>query len=177
MLEQQKELQASLTAERLEGIYIPRDLGECFVELDKMLAEVSRNEMRALPKREGMIEDHMGLGMGLRNSWGLWRGSRLQKYFMDGGVKHPDECQGSSSTTTTTGCTETVKDGRTGRASGAPGFRRFPLLRLPAAAKKRNRRLAFCQLRPATLRPCTRPGARHTAERVQRLTRTRGPGG
>ena len=55
MLEQQKELQASLTAERLEGIYIPRDLGECFVELDKMLAEVSRNEMRALPKREGMI--------------------------------------------------------------------------------------------------------------------------
>jgi hypothetical protein len=27
----------------------------------------------------------------MRNNWGLWGGSRLQKYFTEKGVGHPDE--------------------------------------------------------------------------------------
>jgi len=47
--------------------------------------------MRALPKREDMIHYHHSLGMWIRNNRGLWGGSRLQKYFQDRGVRHPDE--------------------------------------------------------------------------------------
>lgn len=79
-----------LTAERIEGVYVPRDLRECFEELDRTLPEVDRREMRALPKREGMIAYHLGLGTWMRNNWGLWGGSRLQKYFTDRGVRHPE---------------------------------------------------------------------------------------
>ena len=87
---EQKYLQR-LTLEKIDGVYIPANLGECFVELDKTLSEVDKNEMRALAKRDDMIQYHLGLGMWMRNNWGLWGGSRLQKYFEDRGVHHPDE--------------------------------------------------------------------------------------
>lgn len=90
-MKQRKEYEARLTLERINGIYIPKDLGECFVELDKLLSEVDKKEMQVLPKRDDMIRYHLGLGMWMRNNWGLWSGSRLQKYFNDRGVTHPDE--------------------------------------------------------------------------------------
>ena len=78
-------------AETIDGRYIPKDLGECFPELDKFLMEVDRREMTALARREDMIQYHFILGMGMRNGWGLWAGSRLQKYFLDQGVRDPEE--------------------------------------------------------------------------------------
>jgi hypothetical protein len=90
-IEQDQEFYKRLTLERINGVYIPANLGECFVELDKLLPEVDKKEMQALPQRDGMSGYHMGLGMWMRNNWGLWGGSRLQKYFTDRGVTHPDD--------------------------------------------------------------------------------------
>ncbi len=78
-------------AEKINDIIIPKDLGECFVELDRLLKDVDKKEMQSLTKRDDMIKYHMGLGMWMRNNWGLWGGSRLQKYFTDKGVTHPDD--------------------------------------------------------------------------------------
>lgn len=86
-----KEIERRMTVETIGGVYIPKDLGECFAELDKILAEIDKKEMQALPKRDDMIRYHMGLGMWIRNNWGLWGGSRLQKYFTSKKVTHPDE--------------------------------------------------------------------------------------
>lgn len=36
----------------------------------------------------------MGLGTGLRNTWGLWGDSRLAHYFKQLGVNHPDDMSG-----------------------------------------------------------------------------------
>ena len=83
-----------MTLENINGVYIPKDLGECFMELDKMLPEIDRKEMAALTDKSEMIRYHMGLGMRLRNIWGLWGGSRLQKYFTDRRVTHPDDMSG-----------------------------------------------------------------------------------
>ncbi|HST53320.1 MAG TPA: DUF6794 domain-containing protein [Pyrinomonadaceae bacterium] len=93
-LRQRQELEERLTAENINGVYIPKNLGECFTELDKLLPEVDRNEMKALADRKEMIQYHMGLGLWMRNNWGLWGGSRLQKYFTDRGVRHPDNMSG-----------------------------------------------------------------------------------
>lgn len=89
--ENRENLKQRLVAEKINDIYIPKDLGDCFAELDKMLKDVDKKEMQSLPKREGMIDYHMGLGMWMRNNWGLWGGSRLQKYFTDKGITHPDD--------------------------------------------------------------------------------------
>ena len=87
---EQRELEQRLKAERIDGVYIPANLGECFVELDKELSEIDKQEMKALPERDDMIRYHLGLGTWMRNSWRLWAGSRLSKYFADKGVNHPE---------------------------------------------------------------------------------------
>jgi hypothetical protein len=86
-----EELKQRLVAEKLNNIYIPKDLGDCFIELDKLLSEVDKKEMKSLLKRDDMVQYHMGLGMWMRNNWGLWGGSRLQKYFRDRKIGHPDD--------------------------------------------------------------------------------------
>lgn len=86
-----EELKKRMVAESIEGIYIPKNLGECFIELDKLLKEVDKKEMQALSQRRDMIRYHLSLGMWMRNNWGLWGGSRLQKYFADRGVSDPEE--------------------------------------------------------------------------------------
>jgi len=41
-----------------------------------------------------MSQYHFGLGMGMRNEWGLWGGSRLAKWFNAQGITHPDDMSG-----------------------------------------------------------------------------------
>ncbi len=41
--------------------------------------------------KEASIEQHFGLGLWMRNNWGLWAGLRLAKYFNEIGVFHPDD--------------------------------------------------------------------------------------
>jgi uncharacterized protein DUF6794 len=90
VIEKRQAYEKRLTLERIDGVYIPANLGECFIELDKQLKEVQKDEMKGQPKREDMILYHLGLGTWMRNEWGLWRGSRLSKYFNDHGVSHPE---------------------------------------------------------------------------------------
>lgn len=89
--ERREIIKKRLVAEKLNDIYIPKDLGDCFIELDKMLSEVDKKEIKELLKREDTLKFHMGLGMWMRNNWGLWGGSRLQKYFTDRKIRHPDD--------------------------------------------------------------------------------------
>lgn len=90
-VKQRGEIKKRMTAENINDVYIPKNLEECFVELDKLLPEIDKKEMQALKNRDEMIRYHMRLGMWMRNNWGLWGGSRLQKYFTDKGITHPDE--------------------------------------------------------------------------------------
>lgn len=82
-----------------DGIYIPRDLHECYRELDRMLHSDAKQYLAGTltglsETEEGMFDatmGHMGLGMYLRNYWGLWSGSRLAQYFADMDLTHPDD--------------------------------------------------------------------------------------
>lgn len=86
----QEESRKLLVAETIGGRYIPKNLQEAFLELDKQLSEIDKKEMAALKSRKDMIAYHHGLGTSLRNNWGLWGVSRLKKYFTDRGITHPD---------------------------------------------------------------------------------------
>lgn len=74
-------------------IYIPTDINDCFVELERMLTPKFVSRLKK-GSQEDLIEHHMGLGMWMRNNWGLWRESRLQRYFIGLGVRHPDDMSG-----------------------------------------------------------------------------------
>jgi hypothetical protein len=94
IIKEREEYKQLLVAEKIDNIYIPKDLGECFPELDKLLTDIDKKEMQALPKREDMVKYHFGLGTWMRNNWRLWGGSRLQKYFIDKKIGHPENMSG-----------------------------------------------------------------------------------
>ena len=66
-------------SERIEGTYIPKDIDEAIDSLDTILSE------------KVCADAHFGVGMWMRNEWGLWSGSRLQKFLTKKKVYHPDE--------------------------------------------------------------------------------------
>jgi len=73
---------------------IPKNLDECFVELDNMNAEdvkdwLSYSEDKAI----GLA--HHGFGTMIRNEWGLWEGTNeLCKYFKTLNIEHADDISG-----------------------------------------------------------------------------------
>ena len=97
-IEQAKEqaaYQRRLVADSIDGVYIPRNLEESFHVLDTLLTAKDIQLIRSLPERDAMSAFHFGLGMWLRNNWGFWGGSRLQQYFVQRGVTHPDNMSGT----------------------------------------------------------------------------------
>lgn len=81
------------TANQGQQVYIPKDLDDCFVQLEKILKPDDIKTMRGGTEKD-MAKYHFGLGMWMRNNWGFWRGSRLAKWFNGLGIKHPDDMSG-----------------------------------------------------------------------------------
>lgn len=85
-----REFEERQLLDTIDGRYIPKNLKECFIELDKLLKESDRDGIKKYKSSMDMISFHLSLGMWLRNNWGLWGGSRLWKYFDQRDVGHPD---------------------------------------------------------------------------------------
>jgi hypothetical protein len=85
--------QATDDEPKKEEIYVPKDLDDCFVELKKMLSKEDIEKIKDGTEHE-MIRYHFGLGMWMRNNWGLWSGSRLSRSFNEKGIHHPDDMSG-----------------------------------------------------------------------------------
>ena len=80
-----------LQKDTLNGVYIPKNLEDCSIQLDKLLSKENKQEIKNLDSKQAIIKFHHGLGTWIRNHWGLWSGSRLQKYFIENNIKQPDE--------------------------------------------------------------------------------------
>ena len=79
-------------SERIEGTYIPKDIDEAIDSLDTILSEKDKRFIAdSLSMEEFCADAHFGVGMWMRNEWGLWSGSRLQKFLTKKKVDHPDE--------------------------------------------------------------------------------------
>jgi hypothetical protein len=64
------------------SFYIPSDLQGCFRELDIMLPPSMRENIRAC-EEVNLFRHHFGLGMWMRNNWGLWSAESLLKQYFD----------------------------------------------------------------------------------------------
>ena len=73
------------------NFYIPSDLQGCFWELDSALPASMREDIRACDEAN-LVRHHFGLGMWMRNNWGLWsEGSPLKQYFDGLGIHEADD--------------------------------------------------------------------------------------
>jgi hypothetical protein len=69
----------------------PKNLTECIQMLDKNLKKQDKEYIKTLTEDEFFMKSHFTLGMGIRNEW-IRRGNpELVKFFLDQGVKHPDD--------------------------------------------------------------------------------------
>jgi hypothetical protein len=81
--------------DRIDGIYIPKDIDEAIDSLDTILSlEDKRYIADSLSLSRFLATSHFGIGMWIRNNWGLWSGSRLQRYLSRKNVFHPDDMSG-----------------------------------------------------------------------------------
>ena len=81
------------------GHYIPADLNDAHAQLMGLFPAKELDAIRASTSEDFMVNYHLGLGMGIRNTWALWGGSRLSRYFNRMGVYHPDDMSGIILTT------------------------------------------------------------------------------
>ncbi|MFA5540706.1 MAG: DUF6794 domain-containing protein [Bacteroidales bacterium] len=82
------------TLDTLSGVYIPKNLDDCFKQLGSILNQMTINEIEGIDVDELAKRFHFGLGRWMRNVWQLWKGSRLSYYFNNIGVYHPDDMSG-----------------------------------------------------------------------------------
>ena len=78
----------------ITAFVIPTNIKEAHLQLDSLLSDEDITKIKNLPDANSTIKYHMGLGMWLRNNWGLWAGSDLYIWFYERGYNHPDNVSG-----------------------------------------------------------------------------------
>ncbi len=89
-----EENKVRLTTDSIRGIYIPKDLEDCFMQIDGFWDDSTKAMVKQWTEEEFSANAHFGFGMWMRNNWQLWGGSRLSKYFDELGIYHPDDMSG-----------------------------------------------------------------------------------
>jgi hypothetical protein len=74
--------------------YIPKDLDDCFNELDKLLSDSTKKSIKNKTESRFSAESHFGLGLTIRNIWIRTNNSRLRSHFNSKGINHPDDMSG-----------------------------------------------------------------------------------
>lgn len=82
------------TTDSLRGVYIPKNLEDCFIQINFFWNDSTKTLVKNWDEKEFTSRVHLGFGMWIRNNWQLWGGSRLSKYFTDLGIQHPDDMSG-----------------------------------------------------------------------------------
>tara|TARA_R110000868_G_scaffold89829_3_gene249810 strand:- start:710 stop:1093 length:384 start_codon:yes stop_codon:yes gene_type:complete len=79
---------------RKELKYKPVNLNEAVIQLKKIHNDSIKQKILTMSEEEFVLNSHMGLGMWIRNNWGLWKRKKLADYFNTIGVYHPDDMSG-----------------------------------------------------------------------------------
>ncbi|MFC5272314.1 DUF6794 domain-containing protein [Adhaeribacter terreus] len=74
--------------------YKPINLEEAVNQLKNIHHDTTKQKIFKMTESEFLAGSHMGLGMWMRNNWGLWKGKELAKYFNSIGIFHPDDMSG-----------------------------------------------------------------------------------
>jgi hypothetical protein len=89
--EYQKSYERRIQKDFLFGVYIPADLGEAFVELNKKIDPESKKKFKNLGEEEAFQKLFFSFGRWITYNWGFYEGSRLSHYLKQIGLHHPDD--------------------------------------------------------------------------------------
>jgi len=75
----------------MEEIYIPKNVEQCFEEINKIWDEDTKALIKQDSEKEFLSNTHNRIGPWMRNNWELWSTSQLSGYFNSIGIKDADD--------------------------------------------------------------------------------------
>ncbi len=86
-----KTYQKRIKKERLFGVYIPKDLGDAFAQLNKLISRESKNKFKNANEGVAIRKLHFSFGRWMIYNWGFYEGSRFSYYLKKLGIYDPDD--------------------------------------------------------------------------------------
>ncbi len=87
----EKQYQERIKKDKLNGVYIPKNLDDALLQLDKIISPESQAKIRVIPEDSVCLALHQRLGQWIILNWGFYGGSRLSHYLRSAGVSFPDD--------------------------------------------------------------------------------------
>ena len=87
----EKAYQKRITKEYVNGVYIPKDLADCFIQLNKLTDDESKAKFKKMSEEDAAKKLHFSLGRWMIYNWAFYEGSRLSYYLKNLGISHPDD--------------------------------------------------------------------------------------
>jgi len=86
-----KEYEARLRKEKIDRIYIPKDLEDAHRRMDEVMEDEAKLGFMRLSDEEAARKYHFVFGRWLIKNWSLDRGSRLSAYLREKGIFRADD--------------------------------------------------------------------------------------
>lgn len=87
----EKQYQERIKKEKLNNVYIPKNLDDAMLQLDKIISPESQAKVKIIPEDSVCLALHNRLGQWIILNWGFYGGSRLSHYLRSAGVTYPDD--------------------------------------------------------------------------------------
>ena len=89
--EYEKAYQRRIQQELLHNVYIPKDLADAFIQLNKLIDPASKMKYKTMPEEEAVKKLYFSFGRWIIHNWGFYGGSRLSHHLKSIGLHHPDD--------------------------------------------------------------------------------------
>ncbi len=89
--QQEAEYSARVKLAEINGRYIPKNIGDAMIELDKIVDSGGKTKFKSQPEKEGVRRIHFSFGKWMIVNWGFYEGSRLSHYLREKGITYPDD--------------------------------------------------------------------------------------
>ncbi len=77
--------------EYLNGVYIPKDLTDAFIQLNRLIDKDSKSKFKSVPDTLAARKLHFSLGRWMMHNWSFYEGSRLTVSLNRLNLHHPDD--------------------------------------------------------------------------------------
>ena len=87
----QEKYEWRIRQEVLYGVYIPKDVNEALLQLNRLTDEPSKNKFKSMGEEEAVSKLFFSLGRWMSHNWGFNEGSRLTVNLRSMGIYSPDD--------------------------------------------------------------------------------------
>ena len=83
--------QKRITQQYLDGVYIPKDLTDAFVQFNKLIEKPSQDKFKSVPEDMAVEKLYFSFGRWISYNYGFREGSRFSVYLNNLGIYHPED--------------------------------------------------------------------------------------